>query len=110
MTDDELIDWFEAGTLDPGAFGHRQHVQLTWLYLRRVGRPEAQRRLLTGLRALATRAGRPEKFSAPLTLAWIARIDCAREALGETHSFDDLLRHDPALGDRAALREATLTL
>lgn len=106
MTDEELMSGFEAQTIEPGRFGHREHVRLTWLYLQRYGRPEVEHRLLTGLRALAARAGKPEKFSAPLTLAWIDRIDRARTALGH-HSFADLLHDNPALVDRATLREIT---
>ena len=100
---------FAAGTIAPGRFGHREHVRLTWLYLQQCGRPEAERRLLTGLRGLAARAGKPDKFSAPLTLAWIDRIDRARIALGE-HSFDDLLRHYPELDDRTSVRAVTQTI
>ena len=73
MTHDELVEGFEGGTLAPGAFGHREHLRLAWIYLQRYGRPEAERRLLAGLRAFAARAGKPEKFDAGLTLAWVAR-------------------------------------
>jgi hypothetical protein len=109
MTDEELMTGFEASTIDPGRFGHHEHVRLTWLYLQRYGRPEVEHRLLTGLAALAARAGKPEKFSAPLTLAWIDRIDRARSALG-THSFADLLHQHPELGERATAREITQTI
>jgi N-formylglutamate deformylase len=106
MTDDELMAGFAHDTIDPAGFGHREHVRLAWLYLQRYGRAEAERRLLTGLLALAARAGRPAKFSAPLTLAWVDRIDAARSALGH-HSFDDLLHRHPELGHRASVRGLT---
>jgi hypothetical protein len=109
MTHDELIGRFEEGTIVPGAFGHREHLRLAWLYLQQHGRPEAERRLLAGLRALAFRAGKPEKFNAPLTLAWVARIDAAAAALAPDHSFDDLLFHHPELLDRS-VREVARTL
>jgi hypothetical protein len=109
MTDLELIGRFEGGTTDPGRFGHLEHVRLTWLYLRDCGRLESERRLLSGLRALAARAGKAERFDAALTLAWIARIDRARAALGD-HTFDDLLRHDPSLADPRSVREMPQTI
>ena len=109
MTDDELMAGFARDTLDPAGVGHREHVRLAWLYLQRYGRAETEQRLLTGLRALAARAGRPDRFSAPLTLAWIDRIDRARSALG-THSFADLLHQHPELGERATVREITQTI
>lgn len=110
MTHDELIARFEDGTIAPGAFGHREHLRLAWLYLQRHGRTEAEGRLLTGLRTLASRAGKPEKFNAALTLAWVARLDDAAAALAPDHSFDDLLLHHPELVDHRSVREVAQTL
>jgi hypothetical protein len=110
MTHDELIAAFEGGTIAPGAFGHREHVRLAWLYLRRHGRPGAERRLLAGLRAFAAAAGKPEKFNAALTLAWVARLDTAAAALPPHHSFEDLLLHHPELLDRRCAGEAAQTI
>ena len=110
MTDDELIAGFEAGTIPPGVVGHREHVRLAWLYLRRHGRAGAEQRLLTGLRALAAAAGKPDKFNAALTLDWVARIDAAAGALAPDHSFDDLLVHHPELLDRHPAGEMAQTI
>ena len=110
MTPDELIAGFEGGTIAPGAFGHREHIRLAWLYLQRHGRPDAERRLLAGLRAFAAAAGKPDKFDAALTLAWVARIDAAAATLAPDHSFDDLLVHHPGLLDRRSAGEVAQTL
>jgi hypothetical protein len=110
MTHDELIAGFEGGTIAPTAFGHREHVRLAWVYLRRHGRPGAERRMLAGLRAFAAAAGKPEKFNAALTLAWVARIDAAAAALPPNHSFDDLLLHYPGLLDRRSAGEVAQTI
>ena len=110
MTDDEVIAEFEDGTMAAGAFDHRAHLRLTWLYLRRHGRIETERRLLAGLRAFAVRAGKPEKFNAALTLSWVARLDAAAATLAPTHSFDDLLLHYPELLDRRTSREVVQTI
>lgn len=99
MTDDELVTRFEDGSLLPGAFHHREHVRLTWLYLVRHGRPAAERRLLEGLRACASRAGKPEKFDPALTLAWIAAIDAAIQAGPPASSFDRFIASRPGLLD-----------
>jgi hypothetical protein len=103
MKDDELVDGFERGTLEPGAFGHREHVRVAWVYLTRHGRDEAARRMLDGLRAFAARAGKPSKFDAPLTLAWMAAIDEARQATPAAATFEQLVTARPALLDRAGL-------
>ena len=110
MTDDELIAEFEAETIAPAGFDHRAHLRLTWLYLQRCGRSDTERRLLAGLQALAARAGKPDKFNAALTLAWIARVDEAAAALPRAHSFDDLLLHFPELLERRSACEVAQTL
>jgi len=110
MTDDELIGGLADGTLPPGGFDHRAHLRLTWLCLRRYGRSDTEQRLLAGLRALAARAGKPDKFNAALTLAWIARVDAASAALPRAHSFDELLLRYPELLDRRTVREVAQTI
>jgi hypothetical protein len=103
MTDDALIDGFEAGALAPADFHHRDHLRLAWAYLERYGREGAERRLLAGLAALAARSRQPEKFDAALTRAWVAAIDDAR--LTESAStFELLVAARPDLLDRRAVQ------
>jgi hypothetical protein len=98
-----LADGFESGALAPGDFHHRDHVRLAWVYLRRYGRDDAERRLLEGLRAFAMRAGKAEKFDAPLTRRWVALIDQARQSAG-AQSFETLIAAHPELLDPATAR------
>ena len=103
MTDEELIEGFEDQTLAPERFRHREHVRLTWLLLARYGREETGRRMLDGLRAFAVRAGKPEKFDAPLTRAWVAAIaDAAAET--EASTFESLVALRPELLTRDGVR------
>ena len=106
MTDDELVDGFETGRLAPERFGHREHLRLAWCYLTRFARGEAERRLLAGLRAFAARAGKPEKFDAALTSAWVAVLADAAVQLESPATFDALVASRPDLLDRAAVRAA----
>jgi hypothetical protein len=107
MTDKDLIEAFENGTLPPAAFGHREHVQLAWVYLTRVGRAEAERRMLDGLRAFAARAGKPDKFDGSLTRVWVAAIAEAAAAQPAPHSFDDLVAMRPDLLESRSVRVRT---
>ena len=104
MNDEQLVTTFENGTLTPDAFRHREHVRLTWLYIVCHGRPEAERRLLEGLRAFAARAGKPDKFDPVLTRAWVAAIDTAIAAGPPASSFDRFIAARPELLDRASVR------
>jgi hypothetical protein len=104
MTDDELVDGFETGALAPGRFGHREHLRLAWCYLTRFGREDTERRLLAGLRAFAARAGKPDKFDAVLTSAWVGVLADASAQLGAPATFDALVAARPDLLDPAAVR------
>jgi hypothetical protein len=99
MTDAELVTAFEQLTIPPGTFHHREHLRLTWVYLRMYGRAETERRLLSGLAAFARAAGKPGKFSAALTHAWIAAVDAARAASPGATTFDGLIAAHPQLLD-----------
>jgi hypothetical protein len=97
MTDHELLDRLESGTLQGSSFRHVEHVQLTWACLVRYGRAETERRLLDGLRALAAREGQPGKFDAALTLSWIQRIDDARAEQASATTFEAFAARRPDL-------------
>ncbi|MGW1636262.1 hypothetical protein [Streptomyces lavendulae] len=57
-----------------GRFGHREHVHLTWLAVRRLGVPAAADLIGDGIRGITLRAGVPEKFHATLTRAWVKLV------------------------------------
>lgn len=104
MTDEELVAGFESGTLPPHTFGHREHLRVAWWYLARLEPGDASRRLQTGLRSLAARAGKPDKFDAALTAAWVAVLADAAATLGPHPTFDALAAARPDLLDPASVR------
>ena len=83
-----------------GRFGHRQHVQLTWLAVRRYGMPAAIRLVSDGIRRTARYAGAPQKYHETITVAWMKLLAAAGERVGQTVAFDELLRLAPELGDK----------
>ena len=101
MTDDELVEGFEAATLP--AFPHADHVRLTILYLNRHGRDEAQRKLFDGLRRFAAVKGVPEKFHVTMTVAWLDLVDDARRKHPERRDASELVKACPELLNRNAL-------
>ncbi|MFI9723052.1 hypothetical protein ACIHFE_25930 [Streptomyces sp. NPDC052396] len=62
-------------------FGHRQHVRLTWLAVRRYGTAAAVDLVSEGIRRTAAGAGAPEKFHMTMSRAWV-------ELVGH-HAVDD---------------------
>jgi hypothetical protein len=57
-----------------GRFGHRQHVQLTWLAVRRYGMPEAIGLVSDGIQRTARYAGAPQKYHETVSRAWVELI------------------------------------
>jgi hypothetical protein len=53
LSEEELIRQFEACTLPPSAFPHREHVRLAWAYLRRESLASAIAKFCGGLKAFA---------------------------------------------------------
>lgn len=83
-------------------FGHRQHVQLTYLAITRVGLEPARALVADGIRETATAAGVPQKFHATMTGAWLELVGHhVTEEPGA--SFEELVSHNPALLDKALL-------
>lgn len=74
LTDEDLIRHFEACTLEPSQFPHREHVRLGWLYLQRLPLTEAVAAFAAGLRAFATTIGKPDRYHETITWAYLLII------------------------------------
>src|ERR1700744_300148 len=94
-----------------GRFGHRQHVQLTWLAVCRCGTPVAITLVSDGIQRTARYAGAPQKYNATVSRAWVELVG-HHAAESATASFDTFARQHPALLDKRLLlrfyRSATL--
>src|SRR5262245_64316630 len=101
MTDDELIQGFEAASLP--SFAHADHVRLTIRYLARHGREETERRLFDGLRRFAVAKGVPEKFHVTMTIAWLDLVEDARRRHPDAVDPAALVAAVPELLNRDAL-------
>ena len=92
-------------------FGHREHVHLTWLAVRRHGVPTAIGLVSDGIQRTARYAGAPQKYHATVSRAWVELVGhhAAERAEG---SFTEFVDHHPALLDKRLLtrfyRSATL--
>jgi hypothetical protein len=97
---DPLVLAFEAGTVDPPAFRHREHLYVAWCYLKALPAEEALLRYVRHLRALTAKLGVPGKFHATMTWAYVALLDDAmREPALAFADFDALVKRRPALLD-----------
>jgi hypothetical protein len=75
MENEELVTAFETRTLKPEAFPHREHVRVAWILLRHHPLADAGARFCGGLRALASSAGKPERYHETVTWAYLLLIN-----------------------------------
>jgi hypothetical protein len=96
---DELMGEATAGA---ERFGHREHVRLTWLAVRRLGTAEAIELISDGIRQTARYAGVPQKYNATVSRAWV-ELTAYHMAEAPSETFDELLRRNPGLLDKRLL-------
>ena len=106
MTDDDLLAAFGDASLPSGAFHHEQHVRVAWLFVTRVGMPEALREFPDALRRFADAKGATNLYHTTITWAFLLLIHerQARQPAGDWDAFatanPDLLRWKPSVLDR----------
>ena len=74
MTDTEFVSAFEACTLPPDLFHHRDHIRLAWLYLREEELPEALARYRNSIRRFASSLGQSQLYHETITFAYLLLI------------------------------------
>jgi hypothetical protein len=96
-------------------FGHRQHVQLTWLAVRHYGTVAAIGLVSDGIQRTARYAGAPQKYHATISRAWVELVGHHAGHEARNHSaagFDAFAAANPLLLDKRLLtrfyRPATL--
>jgi hypothetical protein len=83
-------------------FGHREHVHLTWLAVRRCGVAEAFEVVGEGLQRAARSAGAAQKYHVTMTRAWVELVG-HHAAPSTADDFDSFAAEHPALLDTALL-------
>jgi len=96
MTDAEFLRAFEDTTLEP--FHHRDHLRVTWLYLRQYGEAETRLRLGPSILRYAAARNGAGKYHETITQAWVSLM---AQALAE--DFEAMLVAHPHLLDKNLL-------
>ncbi|MCV0429505.1 MAG: hypothetical protein K5905_29025 [Roseibium sp.] len=98
----ELTDRFEAQSVDAGTFTHVDHIGVACRMLKKYDFLEAAARYGTALRAIATKAGAPDKFNTTLTLAFLGVLS---ERMAETphETFAEFLEKNQVLVSRSLI-------
>lgn len=96
-SDEEFLGAVESATWPGERFGHREHVRLGWLYLRRHGPAEGYTHIQRTIQRYATSLGAAGKYHETVTRAWSAHV---YEALRETpglEPFETFMKAHPEL-------------
>jgi hypothetical protein len=83
-------------------FGHRQHIHLTWLAVRRYGIDTATAMISDGIQRTARYAGAPQKYNATISRAWVELVG-HHVASSDDDAFDAFADRYPALLDKRLL-------
>jgi hypothetical protein len=83
-------------------FGHRQHVHLTWLAVRRYGTTPAVGLVSDGIQSVARYAGAPQKYNATVSRAWVELVGHHADQ-SDADDFDTFADQNPALLDKKLL-------
>lgn len=91
MRDEEFVAAFEACTLPPSQFDHRNHVRLAFLYLKDAPLLPALTHFRDSLQRYATSLGAATKYHETITFAFLFLIHerMQREAFAEFDAFAD---------------------
>jgi hypothetical protein len=97
-TFEELLREVMAGA---PRFGHREHVHVTWLAVRRAGVAAAIDLVSDGIRRTARYAGAPQKYHATMSRAWIELV--ALRMSPADPDFEAFAAREPSVLDKRLL-------
>ena len=79
-----------------GGFGHREHLELAWTYLRVYPIAEAEPVMIEAIRHVARRHGAEGKYHETLTRAWL-RFTAVHMQRWGAESFEEFIERNSAL-------------
>jgi len=97
MTDQELIEQFENGTLPSECFHHREHVRTAFLYLTKYPALEALHVFSETLQRLAEARGKPQLYHETITWAYVFLIRERVASAGKKQSWKEFASCNPDL-------------
>jgi hypothetical protein len=81
-----------------GGFGHREHLELAWSYLRLYSIDEAAEVMVAAIRHVARLHGAEDKYHETMTRAWLHFVAVHIQRWG-ADSFEEFLERNPDLLD-----------
>jgi hypothetical protein len=97
VSDNEFLEAVEATTWPGERFGHREHVRLGWLYLRRHGPERGYAHIQNTIQRYATSLGAASKYHETVTRAWSAHVYGALRETPGLELFEAFMEAHPDL-------------
>ena len=108
MDDETLLRLFEQGAFPADQWGHREHVKVAYLLLRRYPLAESTDRMRSALQAFATIHSVPNVlergYHETITLVWMQLVHFTLCEYGPAESADHFYEQHPELSQSRALR------
>jgi hypothetical protein len=79
-----------------GRFGHREHLELAWLYLRERGPEQARPSMMAAIRHVAASHGTPDRYHETLTLTWLHLV-AVHASASEAATFEEFIKENDGL-------------
>lgn len=98
----DITQAFEAQTIGNATFRHAEHVHVAYDLLGKYDFIDAAATYAKGVRAMATKAGAPEKFNLTITYAFMSLI-AERLATTGHHNFEEFASQNPDLMSKGVL-------
>lgn len=99
----DLLQRFEDGAINPAHFPHSDHVRVSFELLRKYEFAAAYLVMTERLQELTRRAGRPDRYNATITGAFMSIIG-ERMFTHEVGDFSQFADHNPDLFERSVLK------
>jgi hypothetical protein len=103
LDEDEFVSRVESCCYPNERFRHGDHIRLAWIYVRRYGAREAEKRITTTIQRFATSLGHEKKYHETLSRAWLRLVAVAHALTPKIASFDEFTTKHGWLLDRSAL-------
>ncbi len=97
MTDRELMQQFEGGTLPHEHFHHRQHVRTAFLYVTHYPLMDGLLAFSAVLKRMAAARGKPQAYHETITWAYMFLIHERIARAGKKQCWDDFARDNSDL-------------
>jgi hypothetical protein len=97
MTDQELLDRFEDGTLPQECFHHGEHVRTAFLYLSKYPALEALQMFCANLRKFPIALGKTGLYHETITWAYVFLIHERMASSEKKQTWEEFARNNPDL-------------